>query len=147
MTEWKPVLVSAVLFMILAQVIHTLFAFAGMGFYLDPALFGLWSSIMMPEPGPPPLEFYCYSLAFGFITALIYVGVYKKIGSAVPGNNKAKRGLNYGFFVLFLLGSVPGYLSIFLLINVPPALLGMWAFEALIIALLGGMIITKFNQT
>jgi hypothetical protein len=145
MPSLKNVLISAVLFLIVSQIVHILFSFVGMGYYLDPAYADVWSKIMMPGPGPPPAEFYYYSIAFGFITALIYVIVYTKFKSAVPGDTPAKKGLNYGIWLIFIAGTIPGYLAMYLLINLPIALIGIWAAESLIIALLGGIIIAKFN--
>ena len=49
---------------IVSQIIHSIEAFATMDFYLDPNYFGVWSKIMMPGPGPPPAEFYYYSIDY-----------------------------------------------------------------------------------
>ncbi len=145
MPNWKQVLISAVLFLVIAQIMHTLFAFLMMGYYVDPAYAGVWSKIMMPLSGPPPAEFYYYSIAFGFVSALIYVIVYTKFKSAVPGDSAVRKGVNYGLWIIFLVGTVPGYLAMYLLINLPAGLIAMWAVEMLVIALAGGIVIAKFN--
>jgi len=144
--NWKNVLIGAVLFLIVAQVLHTAFAFASMGYYMDPAYFGVWSKIMMPADGPPPAEFYYYGTAFGFISALIYALIYEKFKSAVPGKTFMNKGLNYGLWIIFLAGTVPGYLGMYLLVNLPAGLIVQWAAENLIIAVLGGILIARFNK-
>jgi predicted neutral ceramidase superfamily lipid hydrolase len=146
MKNLKNILISAVLFLAVSQIVHQLFAFAGMGYYTDPAYAGVWSKIMMPGPGAPPAEFYYLSIAVGFITALIYVVVYNKIRAAIPGKTLMNKGLNYGLWIIFILGTVPGYLAMYLLINLPAGLVALWAAESLVIALVGGIVIAKFNS-
>ena len=52
----------------------------------------------------------------------------------------------YGFLV-FLVGAIPGYLATYLLINLPPRLIALWAVESLIIYSLGGMVVAKLIST
>lgn len=144
--NYKNLLLSAVLFVVLAQIIHSLCAYLGMGYYLEPEYFGVWSKIMMPGPGPPPAEFFYYSLGFGFISAVIYIVVYGILKDSIPGKNAIGKGLIYGFLVIWLVGTVPGNLAMYLLINLPPGILVLWALENLIIALGGGYLIVRINK-
>jgi hypothetical protein len=143
-SAWR-VIISAALFAIVAQVIHTLGSFATMGFYTDPKYASVWSKVMMPTVGPPPASFFGYSILFGLITALLFVMIYIHIGSKMHGKTAAKRGLSYGLMV-FLVGTLPGMFMLYLLINLPAMLIVEWAVEMLAINLLGGMIVAKINK-
>ena len=133
---------AGVLFAVLAQIIHTVGAFLTMGYYTMPDYFAVWSNIMMPAAGPPPNSFYVYSIIVGIVSGILIALVYGVVKGSVPGRTAAKRGLNYGLLV-FLVGGIPGYLSILLLINLPALLILYWAIETLIVNLVGGMIIAR----
>lgn len=139
----KAILMAALL-TIIGFVIHTVAAIMTMDYYMDPAYFEVWSKVMMPEVGPPPVEFTYLSLAFGFITALIYVWAYKTVEPALSGfDGWFRKGLLFGA-LLFLIGTVPGSLSLYLLINLPAALIAWWTVSGLVIALINGAIIARF---
>ncbi|NIO44610.1 MAG: hypothetical protein GTN36_03595 [Candidatus Aenigmarchaeota archaeon] len=138
MKAWK-IIVAGIVVAIIAQIIHSIEAMATMDFYMDPDYFAVWSKIMMPGPGPPPTEFYYYSIIFGIITGIIYAVIYAMIKKSVPGKTILKQGLYFGF-LLFLLG-IPHFLSIYLLINLPALLLVYWAITGLIVNLINGVII------
>lgn len=143
-TFWR-VLFSAVILTLIAQIVHTIGAMLGMNFYTDPNYASVWSKIMMPKAGPPPAEFMYYSLAFSAIGMLIFTIIYRVIKNGVPGTSVLKKGLMYGVLV-FLVATVPGMLSLILLINLPLALVGFWTVESLIIQLLGGIVVAKINR-
>ncbi|MEW6295364.1 MAG: hypothetical protein AB1467_03670 [Candidatus Diapherotrites archaeon] len=140
--DYKQIIIAAIIFTVIGYIIHILGAMASMSYYLDPNYFAVWSKIMMPAAGPPPAEFTYYSIAFGFIAALLYAIVYSEIKKAVPGKDATEKGLNYGL-ILFLVAAIPSSLSMILLINLPAMLVVEWAIESLIIFLLGGMTIAK----
>lgn len=94
---------------------------------------------MMPAAGPPPTEFYYYSITFGIITGIIYAVVYAMVKKSIPGKTIIKQGLYFGF-LLFLLG-IPHFLSMYLLINLPTLLTVYWVITGLIVNLIGGVII------
>lgn len=131
---------AGVLFGVLAQIVHTVGAFLTMSYYTIPQYFTVWSKIMMPNAGPPPLSFTVYSLIFSLISGILIALVYGVVKNSVPGRTVAKKGLNYGLLI-FLIGGIPGYLSLLLLINLPSALVLYWAFETLVSYLIGGMLI------
>lgn len=137
---WR-IFLAALLMAVVGQVIHMLSAGLGMGYYSDPEYVGVWSPLMMPIPeeGPPAYFFY-YSLLFGFISAGLFAVVYSVLQRAVPGRGRAAKGLAYGLLV-FLVAGIPGMLSLYLLINLPVGLIGLWAVETLVVYLLGGMIV------
>ncbi len=131
---------AGILFAVLAQIIHTIGAWLTMGYYIIPQYFPVWSKLMMPTAGPPPSSFYVYSILFGVVSGILIAMVYLVVKNSVPGKTVVKRGLNYGLLV-FLVGGIPCYLSMLLLINLPSALVLHWAIETLVIDLIGGMII------
>lgn len=137
---------AGVLFGIIALIVHWIFAYVGMDYYLDPAYFPVWSKLMMPTAGPPPASFLYYSLTFNIISGILFAFVYTVLGSCVPGKKFIIRGLVYGFLV-FLVGAIPGYLATYLLINLPPELIALWAVESLIIYSIGGMVVAKLIST
>ncbi len=138
---WKLIL-AAIVFMIIAQVIHTIEAQVTMNYYTDPAYFAVWSKIMMPTAGPPPVEFYYYSLTFTFITGLIFAGIYAVIAKGIPGKTLAKKGLIYGLLI-WLISGIASALSMFLLINLPIDLIAYWTVTGLIINLIAGVAVSK----
>lgn len=139
----RAILVAALL-MIIGFMVHTIEAVMTMDYYADTTYADVWSTVMMPEPGPPPIEFTYLSLVFGFVVGLIYIWAYKVVEPALATlKGYAKKGLSFGVLI-FLLGVVPGSLSFYLLINLPAALIGWWTLSGLVIALVDGIIIAKF---
>jgi hypothetical protein len=141
---WR-VMVSALLFMLVAQAVHTLEAMLTMGYYTDERYAAVWSRIMMPEPGPPPASFYIYSLVFNFIAGLMFAFVYAVVGPSIPGGKTAAKGLMYGLLI-FLVAGVPGYLSLFLLINLPVGLIRAWTASGLVVYLIAGMVTASIQR-
>jgi len=137
---WK-VIAAAIVFMIISQIIHTIEAQLTMDYYTDPTYFPVWSKIMMGEVGLAP-EFMYYSLAFAFITGLLFSGVYTVFEKGVPGKTIAKKGVNYGLLI-WLVGGIPSSLVMFLLVNVPVDLIAYWTVSALIINLLAGVAVAR----
>ncbi len=108
---------SGIIFTIIGQLVHIIGSSFTMGFYTDPTYFPVWSKVMMPTQGPPPISFFYYSIVFGLITGILLALVYTIVRTGVPGIG-AKKGFVYGLLV-FLIAVVPGSLSIYLLINLP----------------------------
>jgi len=138
---WRIIL-AAIVFLIISQVINTLEAYVTMSYYTDPTYATVWSKIMMPKPGPPPMEFYYISWAFSFITGLIFAGVYTVVEKGVPGKTLVKKGLIYGLLI-WLVGGLSGSLAMVLLVNLPVDLIGYWTVSGLIVNLLVGVAIAK----
>lgn len=151
MKIWK-IIAAGILFAIIAQIIHSIEAYATMNFYTDPTYcqcdmqtgkvgICVWSSIMMPTCGPPPTEFYYYSIIFAIISGIIFAIIYEMVKKSLPGKKIFKQGLYFGF-LLFLMG-IPMSLTMYLLINLPTLLLVYWAISSLVIDLIGGVIIAR----
>ncbi|OGI14756.1 hypothetical protein A3K63_02675 [Candidatus Micrarchaeota archaeon RBG_16_49_10] len=138
---WK-FLVIAVIFAVISQGIHTIAAFLEMKYYLMPEYFSVWSKLMMPGPGPPPLSFTLLSVLVGTVTAVIYSFAYLLVMKWIPGSSSLKKGANFGL-MLFFVGVLPGYLALMLLINLPLQLIFYWMVEGLIINVLAGILIVR----
>jgi hypothetical protein len=138
---WKIIL-AAIVFMIIAQVINYIEAMFTMNYYIDQTYATVWSKIMMPTAGPSPMEFYYYSLTFSFITGLFFTVVYTIVEKGVPGNTFVKKGLIYGLLI-WLVGGLSGSLAMVLLINLPIDLIAYWTLSGLIVDLLAGIAMIK----
>ena len=153
MKTWK-IIVSGIVFAIIAQIIHTIESIATMSFYTDPKYFSVWSVIMMPKQGPPPTDFYIYSIVFGIIAGIIYAVVYEMIKKSLPVGTVFKQGLfsgttfKHGFYfgLLLFLISIPMSLTMYLLINLPAMLLVYWSISGLIVDLIGGVAIARIMK-
>jgi hypothetical protein len=143
--DFKQFLLAAVLFTIIGQVIHTAGAMATMGYYTDSSYYNVWSVFMMPSAGPPPALFFMLAVAFGLISAFIYVYAYSVLKKAIPGKGYVKKGISYGA-ILFLVGNFPGSLMMLLLINLPIMLVIWWAIEGLIVSIIGSIVIAKLVE-
>ena len=132
------IIIAAVVFAVIAQTIATVEAFLAMDFYTDPAYFPVWSKIMMLGAGPPPSEFFYYSISFSFINGLIFVYVFTLVKGLHKSAPYWMAGKKYGFFV-WLLAGVPFSLTLYLLVNLPVMLLIYWAISSLITYVLAGI--------
>jgi len=106
-------------------------------YYLDPAYAGVWSTLMMPVPGSPPLQFYLASKAVSLIVGVLFVFGYRWIGHAFHEDSQLAQGSLYGLFI-WLFGIVPALLAMILFIRLPLGLIGSWGVEQLIILVIAG---------
>lgn len=139
--KWRHIILSALVFLVVAQIVHTLGAMLTMGYYADPANFGLWSNLMMPAEGPPGTGFFVGSLVVNLAIGLVFAGVYSMLRKGIPGKGLMK-GFNYGL-LLFVLVGLPYTLTTYLLLAVPAMLLIAWAVESLVIYLVCGVAFAK----
>jgi len=136
--SWPRLLAAAIAYLVIAQVVYMLGIFADIAYYMDPAYSAVWSKLMMPSAGPPPIEFTMASMAFQFIAGLLFTVVYAVVRPSVPGKGWKNKGLMYGFLV-FLIAGIPFTLTLVLLINLPYALLLSWMLQGLFVYLLAGL--------
>lgn len=139
-TNYIGILIAAIIYVVIAEIVHVADTFLTMNFYLMPQYFSVWSKVMMPNAGPPPMSFYVYSILFAFITGLIFAYIYNLIKNSVPGKKELQKGICYGI-ILFLINGIPGFLSLYLLINLPFVLIVSWMIENFVIFLIGGIVI------
>jgi hypothetical protein len=137
---WK-VLLGGVIFAVIAQIIHMIGAFATMSYYTMPNYLSVWSKIMMPTAGPPPMSFFAYSFLFNLIAGLFLIGGYLWVEKTLKGG-AWKKGLYFALLLLIVAG-IPGALGMYLIINIPAALFVSWTAEGFVIALLSGAVFAK----
>ena len=135
----KPVLIAAVLFTLTSQLVIMFESAATMDIYLMPEYFPVWSKLMMPDMGPPPLTFFVISVLVSFALALAYAAVFWIVRPGIPGEG-IMRGLSYGLILYFMSG-VPSLLGMFLLINLPEKFFIAGTVSSLVNFLIGGIII------
>jgi len=134
---------SAICYIVVAEIVSTLSAYLTMNYYTDPAYFSVWSKIMMPGAGPPPASFYYYSISFAFIGGLIFGFVYSRIKGIFGKKTILQKGLRFGIG-MFLVSGITLIMNLFLLINLPLGLLVSWlVFNGLIVNLIVGILIAK----
>ena len=138
---WGRVIIAFILFTVIAMIVHTVGAMLTMGYYQMEEYFCVWSKVMMPAEGPPPIEFTIISIVFNLILAFFITVFYAKIKDVLPGRG-AGKGLFYGLF-LFLIVGLAGFFMTYMFINLPMMLNIAWLIEGLIIYLIGGWIISK----
>ncbi|MFH0936392.1 MAG: hypothetical protein V1815_01785 [Candidatus Woesearchaeota archaeon] len=143
--QFVKVVITGIIFAILAQIIHSGGAYFTTDYYTNDEYVGIWSQLMMPEDGAPGTKFFITSLLFNLIAGVFYTTFYIVTRASIPGRNFFRKGLFYGLF-LFLVASIPGFLSLYLLINLPTMLLYVWALENFIINIFGGVIISEINR-
>ena len=138
---WRKVLLTGFLYTVIAFVLHQLEVIITMKYYLMPEYFGLWSKLMMPKAGPPPLEFFITSLVFTFVTGVSLALVYYYVRDLLPKDFK-KRVFYFADLMIatsFIFFTLPTYL----LFNVPGGLLIIWFMTSFIILLASSFVFVK----
>jgi hypothetical protein len=133
------IIIAGILVAIVSQILATVEAFMTMEIYLMEEFFPVWSRIMMPSAGPPPVTFFLYSIGFSLILGILYAAVFRVIEESIPGTG-IQKGLCYGF-ILFLLSGVPFLLTTYLLINLPAQFFAAGAVFGFIGYILYGIVI------
>ena len=146
--EWKKLALAAVAFAVISELVYTLGAFSDMGYYANAAYSGLWSSIMMPGQQAPGIGFYALSVVFTLIGGFIFAYAYKitkqafVMKKAFKSDRYWKVGLKFGLF-LFLMTTLTGMLSMYLMIAIPAGLLLSWMVQGLVVSLAAGVAFAK----
>jgi hypothetical protein len=139
--SWKKIILSSLTFTAIAFVIRQVEAVLIMNYYKTPELFGLWSKVMMPKAGPPPVSFIITSLIFTFATGVSLALIYYYLKDHLPKDNK-KRVF---YFADLMIGTsfVFFTLPVYLMFNVPLGLLVNWFVSTFIILTMASWILVK----
>ena len=143
MCDMKKVGIFAILMMIIGQIAWFLETMVDMAHYANPAYFGVWSKLMMPAAGAPPTEFFILSVVVSIIGWAIFACAYSVFGNAIKAKNELMKGLTFGGWV-FLLATLPGSLSMFMLFNLPAMLLVSWTIVGVVLNLVAGVLVARF---
>jgi len=145
----KPIIIGGILFAIASQIILMGEVIATMDIYMMPEYFPVWSTLMMPDMGPPPAIFYVISISVSLGLAFLYSAIYGILQNGIPGMG-LRRGLNYGI-LLFLVSSLPAILGMWMLINLPAKFFIAGLVFGFVHYLVGGVIIAwafqRFGST
>lgn len=139
--QWGKVLLVGFLYTIIAMVVRQLEVLWTMKYYTMPEFFGVWSKTMMPTAGPPPMEFMIVSAIITFTSGVAITIIYYYLKDYLP-KGFWKRST---FFADILVSTsfVFFTLPVFLLFNVPLALLAYWFGSTFVIVLASSMLIVK----
>lgn len=122
--HWNKVFIAGFWYLIIATVLQQIEVMFTMSYYKDPAFAGLWSKLMMPTVGPPPLAFFAISLLFTYATGCTLAAVFEFMTPLFGKNYWGKvvgfTDITVGLAIVF--ASFPMYL----LLNIPLGLLGWW---------------------
>lgn len=139
--NWKKVLITSSVYMIIVFVIRTIEAIITMNFYTIPEYFGLWSKVMMPAAGPPPVSFQITSLLFSLISGVALVIFFEYIKPVLP--KKPLDKTIYFTKIIVLLSFIFFTLPVYLMFNIPFMLLVSWFITSVIIMFLSSMVFVK----
>ena len=134
-------LLVAGIYTVAATILRQIEAVVSMKYYMSPEYFGVWSKIMMPSVGSPPMEYFLSSVVITFATGLSITIIYYYMRDILPKNPRTRTfyfadimiGTSFVFFTL------PTYL----LFNLPWQLHLSWFITTFIILLIGSYTIVK----
>lgn len=139
--HWGKVFWVGFLFTLVSMVTHNVEAMLTMKYYLMPQYFGLWSKIMMPSAGPPPLTFFAVSLVITFTSGVSLTIIYYYLREYLP-KGFWKRA-TYFADLMAATSLIFFTLPVFLMFNVPLVLLGSWFISTFLILIVASVLIVK----
>lgn len=139
--NWGKVALSGIIYTVIAMIVRNVEALATMKYYVDPQYFGVWSKLMMPKAGPPPVEFMITSLIFALVSGISLALVYYYVRDLLP----KKEWPRIFFFadLMVALGFVFFTLPAYLMFNLPVMLLVSWFVSSFIILLAASITFVK----
>jgi hypothetical protein len=141
---WR-IIASGAVFAVVDIILNSIGAWLTMPYYMMQDYFPVWSKLMMPTAGPPPTAFYYYAIGFSFLSGALFALVYTVIRNGLHIRQLLLKGVFYGFLV-YIVGAIPGFLSMLLLINLPLGLLVFWAGQSLVTYIINGAIVAAINR-
>jgi len=139
--RWGKVVLAALLYLVIATVVHQIETALTMRYYLMPEYFGVWSKVMMPKAGPPPTGFFLTSLVFSFIGGLVLASFYD-LAKDFLGKSCCSKTCGFVCWTVALslvFFSLPAYL----LLNLPLMLLVVWFISGAVILYLAALVFGK----
>lgn len=141
MIHWGKVLLIGLLYTIISTVVRQLEIIWTMKYYTQPQYFGVWSKLMMPSAGPPPFEFMVTSMILTFASGMALAIIYYYLKDYLPKGfwHRATFFADVLVSTSFIFFTLPVYL----LFNVPVALLGWWFVSTFVVLFLTSILIVK----
>ncbi len=138
---WGRVLLSGFIYTVMANFVHIIEAFLTRSDYTMPEYAGVWSKLIMPHAGQPSPQFIALSLLFGLIVGFFLAFVYVAIQDVLP---KPPWSRSFSFAGLLIgLELVLYILPVYLLFNVPVALLISWTISYSVIFILASLLFVR----
>lgn len=139
--HWGRVFLVGFLYTVIATVVRQTEMIWTLKYYMMPQYFGVWSKSLMPTAGPPPPEFMITSLILTFATGMAIAIIYHYLKDYLPKGfwHRSTFFADVLVSTSFIFFSLPVYL----LFNVPIALLGWWFVSSFVILFLTSTIIVK----
>ncbi len=142
--HWNKVFIAGLGYLIISTVLQQVEVMFTMKYYQDPALVGIWSKLMMPVAGPPPLAFFAISLLFSYATGCTLAAVFEFMS---PLFGKGYWGKVIGFTDIMVgLAIVFSYFPMYLLLNIPAILLVWWLVASAVSILLTSIVFAKMMK-
>lgn len=139
--RWGKVVIASIILLVIQMVVMNIEALFDMKYYVMPEYFPVWSKLMMPNAGPPPVEFFVASALFSFLTALVLACVYECFKASL---DKRFWPRVLGFTKLMaLLSLIFSYLPMYMLINLPLGLIVSWFVSGVLVIFLGSVVFVK----
>jgi len=139
--RWNKVLLSGFIYLVIAAIVRQIEAIITMNYYKMPAYFGLWSKVMMPKAGHPPLKFFLISFLFSLLTGITLAVLYEIIKEKLE-KKYWMRILNFTLLTAWL-SLIFFTLPVYLIFNAPIALILCWFVSATVIFFLATIVFTK----
>lgn len=136
--NWGKLGLVALIYTVVTTVFRQIEALVTMKYYLMPEYFGVWSKLMMPNAGPPPMSFFITSVIIALVSGISLGLVYYYIRDMLP-----KQFWKRVFFFADLcigLGFIFFTLPVYLMFNVPVGLLVSWFITGFVI-----LVVTSFT--
>ncbi len=139
--HWKEVFISGLIYTVWALVLRQIEVAFTMKYYTDPFYGALWSRLMMPSNGPPPPVFYMVSIIFTLATGVTLAAVFD-FTKALFGKGYWQRVVGFTDIMVGL-SIVFGYFPMYLMINLPAVLIGIWLITTFFTMILSAMVFAK----
>ncbi len=137
----KNIMISGLIASVAMVLIRQIEVVFTMGYYTDPTNAGLWSTLMMPNAGPPPPEFFVTSLLFTFATGTVLAAVFDFMKDLL-GKGYWRRVIGFTDIMVGL-AIVFAYFPMYLMFRVPLGLLIAWSLTSFVTIFVSAMIYAK----
>jgi hypothetical protein len=142
--SWKKLFLFSLLFTIISFVVRQIESILTIKYYMMPEFFGVWSKVMMPKAGPPPISFMITSIIFAFATGISLGLIYYYLRNHLPKDSK-RRVLYFADLMIaasFVFFTLPTYL----MSNVPLGLLISWFISSFILIVIASWMLVKIAK-
>jgi len=142
--HWGKVFLTGFLYTIISMVFRQVEMLWTLRYYMMPQYFGVWSRSMMPTAGPPPLEFMVTSMILTYTGGIALAIIYYYLKEYLPKG--FWRRATFFADVLVSTSFIFFTLPVYLLFNLPVALLGYWFVSTFVVLFITSVLIVKIVQ-